>query len=201
MSIEALINHIGYPLVFLIVAAEYSGLPLPGETAVLLAAAAAGAGKGFHFGLVFLFAAIGAIAGNTIGYQIGRRGGRVFIERLSGLLRFKEAHIRKTEDFFARYGVIAIFIGRWISYLRVLTALMAGVSRMHYPKFLLCNVLSGILWAGVVTFLGFKFGRNIAVVEQGIEEIGLVTIVVALTLVAVYFLATRLFFHHDNPRK
>ena len=115
MSMEALINHIGYPLVFLIVAAEYSGLPLPGETAVLLAAAAAGAGKGFHIGLVFLLAAIGAIIGNAIGYQIGRRGGRVLIERLSGLLRFKEAHIRRAEDFFAKYGVITIFIGRWIS--------------------------------------------------------------------------------------
>ncbi len=201
MSIEALINHIGYPLVFFLIAAEYSGLPLPGETALLIAAATAGAGKGFNIWLVFFFASLGAIAGDSIGYMIGRRGGRVLFERLSGRLWFKETHIRKTEDFFAYHGGIAVFIGRWISYLRLLTALMAGVSRMNYPKFLLSNVLSGILWAGVVGYLGYKFGKHLAIVEQTIEEIGFGILIVALVAAALYFIASGLFFHRERPRK
>ena len=201
MSIETLINHIGYPLVFLFIAAEYSGLPLPGETAVLIAAATAGAGKGFNIWFIFLFASFGAIVGNSVGYQIGRRGGRLLFQRLSGWLWFKEAHIRKAELFFARHGGITVFIGRWISYLRILTGIMAGVSRMNYPKFFLCNVLSGILWAGVVSYLGFKFGKHIAVIEQTIEEIGLGIFVIALAAVTLYFLATKLFFPRERPRK
>jgi membrane protein DedA with SNARE-associated domain len=201
MSIEALIIHIGYPLVLFFIAAEYSGLPLPGETAALIAAATAGAGKAFNIWLVFLFAALGAIVGDSIGYLVGRRGGRVLFERFSGRLWFKEAHIRKTEDFFAHHGGMAVFFGRWISSLRLLTAIMAGVSRMNYPKFLISNVLSGILWAGVISYLGYKFGKHITIIEQTIEEIGFMILIIAIAVVAVYFLAAKLFFRRERPRK
>jgi len=199
MSIEALIIHIGYPLVLLFIAAEYSGLPLPGETAVLIAAATAGAGKGFNIWLVFLFASLGAIVGDLIGYFIGRRGGRVLFERFSGRLWFKKAHIRKTEDFFAHHGSIAVFFGRWISYLRLLTAIMAGISRMNYTKFLLSNILSGILWAGVVSYFGYKFGKHITIIEQAVEEIGFMILIIAIAVVGVYFLAAKLFFRRERP--
>jgi membrane protein DedA with SNARE-associated domain len=201
MSIEALIIHIGYPLVLFFIAAEYSGLPLPGESAVLITAATAGAGKGFNIWIVFLFASLGAIIGDSIGYLIGRRGGRILFERFSGRLWFKEAHIRKTENFFAHHGGIAVFFGRWISYLRLLTAIMAGISRMNYSKFLLSNVLSGVLWAGVVSYLGYKFGKHITIIEQNVEEIGFMILIIAIALVAVYFLAAKLFFHRERPRK
>jgi membrane protein DedA with SNARE-associated domain len=201
MSIEALIHHIGYPLVFLFIAAEYAGLPLPGETALLIAAGAAGAGRGFHIGIVFLFASLGAIAGDSIGYFIGRRGGRPLFERLSGKLWFKEEHIRKAELFFERHGGLAVFFGRWIAYLRLLTALMAGVSRMNYPKFLLANVLSGVLWAGVICWLGFKFGRHLALIEQAIEIIGFAILAAALVATAVWFLVFRVILHRERPRR
>ena len=199
MWVEYLITHVGYPLVFVLTAAEYSGLPLPGETAVLVAAATAGAGKGFTIWIVFLLAALGAIAGDMVGYQIGRRGGRALFERLSGRLWFRETHIRKAENFFARRGFIAVFAGRWISYLRLFTALMAGVSRMPYHKFLLANVLSGILWAGAMSWLGFKFGKHLAGIEQAIEEVGFGILAIALIAIALYFLITNLLQRREHP--
>jgi membrane protein DedA with SNARE-associated domain len=191
MSLEALIQTVGYPLVFLFIMGESAGVPMPGETTVLIAAGAAGAGKGFNIWLVFTFAAAGAIVGDTIGYWIGRRGGRALFARLSGKLWFKKEHIEKAERFFAKHGGKAVFLGRGVSYLRVLTALMAGVSRMHYPRFLFYNALGGITWAAVVSFVGYKFGQNLPLVEKVIREIGWVVLVAVVCVAAGYFAAVK----------
>jgi membrane protein DedA with SNARE-associated domain len=187
MSLEVLIQTVGYPLVFLLIMGESAGVPMPGETAVLIAAGAAGAGKGFNIWLVFLFASAGAIVGDTIGYWIGRRGGRALLGRLSGKLWFKKDHIEKAELFFARHGGKAVFFGRSVSYLRVLTALMAGVSRMYYPRFLFYNAMGGITWAAVVSFVGYKFGRHLPFVEKVIDEIGWGVLIAVLCIAAVYY--------------
>jgi membrane protein DedA with SNARE-associated domain len=192
MSFEALILSVGYPLVFLFIMGESAGVPLPGETTVLIASGAAGAGKGFNIWLVFLFASAGAIVGDTIGYWIGRRGGRALLGRLSGKLWFKKDHIEKAEKFFAKHGGKAVFFGRSVSYLRVLTALMAGVSQMNYPRFLFYNALGGIAWAAVVSFVGFKFGRHLDVVESVIREIGWGVLIGIACICLGYFAAVKL---------
>jgi len=187
MSLKVLIHSIGYPLVFLLIMGESAGVPLPGETAVLVAAGAAGAGKGFSVWLVFLVAAAGAIVGGIIGYWIGRCGGRVLLERLSGRLWFKKEHIEKVEIFFTKHGGKAVFFGRSVSYLRVLTALMAGVSRMRFPRFLFYNAIGSIAWAAAVSFVGYKFGRHLPFVKDIIDEIGWGVLIALVCLVAVYF--------------
>ena len=192
MPLESILLTVGYPLVFLLVMAESAGVPLPGETAILIASGAAGAGKGFNAWLVFGCAAAGAIVGDTIGYWIGRRGGRALLTRLAGKLWFKQGHIEKTEKFFSRHGGKAVFFGRSVSYLRVFTALMAGVSRMHYPKFLFYNALGGIVWAGAVSFIGYKFGRHLDIVEKIIREIGWGLLAAVVLLAALYLLARKL---------
>ncbi len=191
MSLEALIQTVGYPLVFLFIMGESAGVPMPGETTVLIAAGAAGAGKGFNIWLVFAFASAGAIVGDTIGYWIGRRGGRALLERLSGKLWFKKDHIEKAEKFFARHGGKAVFFGRGVSYLRVLTALMAGVSRMHYPRFLFYNAMGGITWAAVVSFIGYKFGQHLPLIEKIIREIGWGLLIAAVCIAVIYYLAVK----------
>lgn len=191
MSLEALIQTVGYPLVFLFIMGESAGVPMPGETTVLIAAGAAGSGKGFNIWLVFVFAAAGAIVGDTIGYWIGRRGGRALLGRLSGRLWFKQDHIEKAERFFARHGGKAVFFGRSVSYLRVLTALMAGVSRMHYPRFLFYNALGGIVWAGIVSFLGFKFGQHLPYIEKIIHEFGMGLLVCIAAVVLLWYIARK----------
>jgi membrane protein DedA with SNARE-associated domain len=192
MSLETIIFSVGYPLVFFLIMGESMGVPMPGETAVLIAAGAAGAGKSFNIWFVFLFAAAGAIVGDTIGYWIGRSGGRNILLRLGKKRWVKKEHLEKAEKFFARHGGKAVFFGRSVSYLRVLTALMAGVSHMHYPRFLFYNASGGLVWAGVVSFVGYKFGQHLDLVEKGIKYFGRGLLVVVILLGILYYVAGKL---------
>jgi membrane protein DedA with SNARE-associated domain len=191
MSLETIILSVGYPLVFLVIMGESMGVPMPGETAVLIAAGAAGAGQSFNIWLVFLFASAGAIVGDTIGYWIGRRGGRNLLLRLGKKRWVKEEHLEKAETFFEKHGGKAVFFGRSVSYLRVLTALMAGVSHMHYPRFLFYNALGGLVWAGVVSFVGYKFGQHLDLVEKVIKDFGRGLLIAVLLLALLYYITHR----------
>jgi membrane protein DedA with SNARE-associated domain len=188
MHLESLISAMGYPAVFLLVMGECMGIPLPGETGLLIAAAASGTGKMFVIWWVIVAAASGAIVGDTLGYWIGRRGGRGLVLRLTGKFFIKREHLEKAEVFFLHHGGKAVFFGRSVSYLRVLTALLAGVSRMYYPKFLLFNALGGIAWAAVFGLAGYAFGKNLGFLEERIREIGWGALAVFIMAVIVYFL-------------
>lgn len=172
MHFESVIVTAGYPAVFLFAMGECMGIPLPGETGLLIAAAASGTGKLFSIGWVISAAAAGAIVGDTLGYWIGRRGGRGLVLRLTGKFFLKREHLKKAEGFFSRHGGKAVFFGGSVSYLRILTALLAGVSCMRYPSFLLYNALGGITWAVVFGLAGYAFGKNIGFLEECIRDIG-----------------------------
>jgi membrane protein DedA with SNARE-associated domain len=188
MHLESLISAIGYPAVFFLVMGECMGIPLPGETGLLIAAAASGTGKMFSIWWVISAAAAGAIVGDTLGYWIGRRGGRSLVLRLTGKFFIKREHLEKAEVFFLHHGGKAVFFGRSVSYLRVLTALLAGVSRMYYPKFLLFNALGGIAWAVVFGLAGYAFGKNLGFLEERIREIGWGALAVFIMAVIAYIL-------------
>jgi membrane protein DedA with SNARE-associated domain len=188
MHLESLITAIGYPAVFFLVMGECMGIPLPGETGLLIAAAASGTGKMFVIWWVIVAAASGAIVGDTLGYWIGRRGGRGLVLRLTGKFFIKKEHLEKAEVFFLHHGGKAVFFGRSVSYLRVLTALLAGVSRMYYPKFLLFNALGGIAWAVVFGLAGYAFGKKLGFLEERIREIGWGALAVFIIAVIAYIL-------------
>jgi len=191
MSVEAIVTAMGYPAVFLLVMGECMGIPLPGETALLIAAAASGTGRYFNIWWVIAAAAGGAIVGDTLGYWIGRRGGRVLIVRIMKRFRIKAEHLQKAENFFAHHGGKAVFFGRSVSYLRVLTALLAGVSCMNYPKFLAFNAAGGIVWALVFGWAGFACGKNLDVLKEWVHEIGIGILVIFAIGIALYFLGKR----------
>lgn len=188
MDIAGLIETIGYPAIFLLVMGECMGVPLPGETALLIASAAAGTGKAFNIWWVVAFAAGGAIVGDTIGYWIGRRGGRALVERIAGKFLIKHKHLEKAERFFERHGGKAVFFGRSVSYLRVLTALLAGASKMQYRKFLIYNAAGGIAWASVFGAAGYMFGGKLDVLEEHIHLIAVALSAVAAVAVIVYLI-------------
>ena len=191
MSLEAIIQSIGYPAVFIFVAGECMGIPMPGETGLLIAAATAGTGKIFNIYAVIAVASAAAIIGDTVGYWIGRKGGRKVVLRLMGKFHIKQEHLEKTERFFSRHGGKAVFFGRSFSYLRVLTALLAGVSHMYYPRFLLFNALGGITWAVVFGMAGFHFGKNLGFFRSIMHEIAIGILVVAVIAAGIYFLRKR----------
>ena len=191
MNLEAIITGAGYPAIFLLVMADCMGIPMPGETARLIAAGAAGTGTAFNIWGVIAAATAGAIVGDTIGYWIGRRGGRPLLQGIMKRFGIRQAHLEKAETFFARHGAPAVFFGRSFSYLRVLTALLAGVSRMRYPQFLFFNILGGIVWACVVGFAGYTCGKNLGALEIWIRETGWALLALLLIYAAVWYLLRR----------
>jgi membrane protein DedA with SNARE-associated domain len=144
----------GFPplIIYLIVAGvigvESMGVPLPGEITLVSASLLAVQGVGSPWG-VAMAASAGAIIGDSIGYAVGRRGGRPMLARLGR--RFPKHlgpdQLERAERMFSRWGVWAVFFGRFIALLRILAGPMAGALRVPYRKFLLANAGGGLVWA------------------------------------------------------
>jgi membrane protein DedA with SNARE-associated domain len=142
-SILSLTQHLGYPLLVAVVGAESMGVPLPGETALILGGLAASEGR-LSIVLVIVLGAAAAIVGDNIGFQIGRRGGRVLLERPGRFYEERQRVLAVGDPFFERHGPKAVFLGRWIAGLRVWASWLAGASVMSWRSFLLWNALGGI---------------------------------------------------------
>jgi len=148
----------GLAILFAAVALESVGVPVPGESSLIAAGVLASRGE-LHMSTVVAVAATAAIVGDNVGYVLGRWGGRRLLDRWGPLRRFGDRVLPKTERFFARYGGAAVFLGRFITGIRVAAAWMAGVSCMQWWRFLLWNALGAIVWATVVALAGDALGQ------------------------------------------
>jgi undecaprenyl-diphosphatase len=150
-------TQLGYSALGALILGESAGLPLPGETALIVAGGLAAAGH-MSLPLVVLVAAAAAIAGDTAGYLLGRRGGRAFLLR-DGLGAAHRRHaVARADVFFARYGVAAVFFGRWVPVVRVVVALCAGATRMPWRRFGPANAAGALAWAATVATLAWLLG-------------------------------------------
>jgi membrane protein DedA with SNARE-associated domain len=131
-----------------IIGLESMGIPLPGEVALVTASLLAVKEICSPWG-VATAAAIGAIAGDSLGYAFGKRGGRPLLDRLSRKFpkHLGPKEIARAESMFERYGTWAVFFGRFIALLRILAGPLAGALKVPYPRFLLANASGGIVWA------------------------------------------------------
>jgi len=164
LMLAALINvpaGVGYPVLFGFVAAESAGALVPGETALIVAAALAADGQ-LSLPLVIAIAAVAAIIGDNIGYQLGRRGLRRLLDRPGRWSGRRQEVIARGEAFFARHGSAAVFFGRWLPGLRVVASWLAGAEHMPWPRFLVWNALGGIAWAATIGGLAYALGRSVA---------------------------------------
>jgi membrane protein DedA with SNARE-associated domain len=175
-------THHGLPLLGVVVGIESFGIPLPGETALIAFGVLASQG---HYGIewVIVVAAAGAIVGDNLGYWlIGRLGGRALFRRWGWLNRYSDRVLPRAEAVMARHGGKTVFFGRFVSILRYTVAWIAGLSRMHWWKFLFWNAAGGIAWATAVGLLAYYAGRAVA---DAVQRYGLYTaaaIAVALLL-------------------
>lgn len=167
-----------YLLVGTVIGVESMGIPLPGEITLVSAALLASAGVTSP-AWVASAAALGAVIGDSVGYAVGRRGGRPLLERLGG--RFPRhlgpAHLDRAEQMFARCGVWAVFFGRFVALLRILAGPLAGALRVPYRKFLLANATGGVVWAFGTTYLLFYVGRA---AERWLKDMSWVALAVAV---------------------
>lgn len=177
----------GLILLFAVVAAESAGVPLPGETALIAAAILAARG---HYSIVevIVVAALAAIIGDNIGYWIGRTGGRALLERWGPIKRYSERVLPPGERFFRKHGGKTVFIGRFVSVLRVTAAWLAGITHMPWWRFFLWNAAGGIIWATLVSLLAYYFGKAAA---DAVATYGIYALVAIVVLAAIAFVVMR----------
>jgi membrane protein DedA with SNARE-associated domain len=184
MDVEALLQSIPPLAVYLVVAGvvglESLGIPLPGEI-VLVSAALMSSHHELAVNPIGVGAAavIGAVIGDSIGYSIGRRFGMPLFDRLGRRFpkHFGPGHVMLAERTFERWGVRAVFFGRFIALLRIFAGPLAGALKMPYPRFLAANVSGGICWAGGTTALVYFAGMA---AERWLSRFSWVALVIAI---------------------
>jgi membrane protein DedA with SNARE-associated domain len=169
---------LAYLIVGGVIAVESMGIPLPGEICLVGASLLAATGA-IDVWWVAIAASAGAIIGDSIGYAIGRRGGRPLLERLGRRFptHLGPDQLSRAERLFDKYGVWAIFFGRFVALLRVLAGPLAGALRVPYPRFLLANAAGGIVWAGGTSLVIYKVGQA---AEHWLSRFSWVALVVAV---------------------
>jgi membrane protein DedA with SNARE-associated domain len=179
----------GLILLFAAVAVESAGIPVPGETALIAAAILATPGQ-HHYSIVsvIVVAAAGAIVGDNIGYWLGRQGGRALLERWSVTERYAARVLPPAERFFEKHGAKTVFFGRFIAFLRVSSAWLAGISRMPWWRFLLWNAAGGIVWATGVSLLAYQFGKSAA---DAVSRYGLYGVAALVVIAVIVFISIR----------
>ncbi|HUZ66430.1 MAG TPA: DedA family protein [Beijerinckiaceae bacterium] len=176
-----LISSYGYWLVFLVVAMESTGIPLPGETMLISAAIYAGQTHQLNIFLIVACAATAAILGDNCGYWIGREAGMPLLRRYGHYVGLDQNRLRLGQYVFMRHGGKIVFFGRFIAVLRALAAVLAGANGFAWPRFLLFNAAGGIGWAALFGFGGYAFGRAI---HRIAGPLGLGLLVIALAAIA-----------------
>ena len=149
-----------YAVVALVIGLESLGVPLPGEIVLVSAALMSSQHGGINPIVLGACASIGAVVGDSIGYAIGRKGGRPLLAWLGKKFpkHFGEGHVATAERSFQKWGMWAVFFGRFVALLRIFAGPLAGVLHMPYWKFLIANVLGGICWAGGTTAAVYYVG-------------------------------------------
>ncbi|MEU4351006.1 DedA family protein [Streptomyces sp. NPDC023838] len=179
-----------YLLVGLVIGLESLGIPLPGE--IVLVSSALLASQEGHINPVILGAAavVGAVVGDSIGYAIGRKGGRPLLAWLGAKFpkHFSDGHVAMAENSFKKWGMWAVFVGRFIALLRIFAGPLAGVLHMPYWKFLIANVLGGICWAGGTTAAIYYIG---VVAESWLKNFSYVGLGLAAVLGVVSMLVVK----------
>lgn len=183
MSISHLITSYGYWAVFVLIALESLGIPLPGETALIIAGAYAGSTHELSPWAIFAVAAAAAILGDNAGFWIGLKGGYRLARAYGPKVRLDERKLKIARYLFDTHGPKVVFFGRFTAVLRTYAAFLAGASRMAWRRFLPANAAGGIAWAGVYTFASYAAGDTLRRLSGPIDVV--LTVVGLLAILAV----------------
>ncbi len=186
-EVASLIHAYGLGMLFLVVALESTGVPLPGETALVSAAIYAGVSHHFSLPLVIAVAAAGAIVGDNCGYALGRTLGLRLLLRHGGRIGLGRERLLLGQYLFFRHGGKIVFFGRFVAFLRTFAALLAGVNRMAWWRFLALNALGGLCWASLFATAAYVFGDRVGQVTGPMSAVFIAAGVAALAAGWVFF--------------
>jgi len=186
-DLNHLVSQYGYAAVGVVVGLESMGIPLPGETILVLSAIYAGTHSDLRIAGVIAAAALGAILGDNVGYWLGREFGYPLLLRYGRHVGLTETRIKLGQYLFLRHGGKVVFFGRFIAVLRVLAAFLAGVNRMEWRSFLIANAAGGVLWSLVYGVGAYLFGSALFHAARPVTITlviaGLVIVIVAMRYV------------------
>jgi membrane protein DedA with SNARE-associated domain len=187
--VQHFFTHHGLPLLFVVIMLESFGIPLPGETALIVFGVLASKGD-YAVEWVIVVAAAAAIIGDNLGYWIiGRWGGRALFRRNRWLQRWSETVLPRAEGIMERHGGKTVFFGRFVAILRFTAAWVAGLGRMSWWRFLFWNAFGGVVWATVVALVAFYGGQAAAdaIERYGLIAAGAIAVLLILVWAAVHF--------------
>jgi membrane protein DedA with SNARE-associated domain len=184
-SLQPVLDQFGYLAVTGFVLLEDFGVPVPGETILILGAVYAGTGR-LEIWLVGVLGFLGAVVGDNIGFAIGHFGGRPLVEKYGRYVFLTSERLDKATAFFERRGARIIVVARFIEGLRQANGIIAGISGMHWARFLAYNALGAALWVGLWTSVGYFAGDHITPIYNAFTKGGLYVLIALVVLLAAY---------------
>lgn len=189
--LRAAVVHYGYWAVAALLLLESAGLPLPGETVLLLASFLAYTEHELQLPWLIVIATLATTAGGELGFALGRHGGRPLLERYQNFFGIRAENMARGERLFARYGCPTVFLARFIFGMRVLASLLAGTLRMPWRKFALFNFLGAALWAAAISSAGYLFGGHWNRLASDLKRFDLAVAIVAALAAILWCWKTR----------
>jgi membrane-associated protein len=187
---RAIVDY-GYWAVGVALLLENAGIPMPGETMLLLASFMAYSQHDLKLSWIIVVATLAATLGDNLGFALGYFGGRPLLARYQSLFRLKQSTLDRGEQLFARYGPATIFFARFVFGMRIIAGPMAGVLRMAWKRFLIFNFLGAVLWVSVIASLGYFFGRHWDRMENALKRFDIAIVIVVVIAILVWWLRRR----------
>ena len=192
--LEALRNAVvqyGYWAVGTALLLENAGIPVPGETILLLASFLAFSQHDLRLPWIIVVATLAATLGDNLGFSLGYYGGRPLLVRYQSLFRVKDTTIARGEQLFAKYGAVTVFFARFVFGMRIVAGPMAGVLRMSWRKFLIFNFLGAVVWVSVISCAGYLFGRHWERLQEGLKRFDVIALAVVALVAAILWWRNR----------
>ena len=184
--IRPYVNEYGYFSIFFGVMLENLGIPIPGETILIIGGALAGT-QLLEFHWVILCTIAGAILGDNFGYWIGLKGGRKLLVKYGHYILIREKQLQKAEEYFAKFGDVTIFFARFITGIRVFGAILAGASKMHWKRFFIFNAAGATAWAFTFGTLGYYFAKSIHLLGHYIIKAEIAIIIILILAIVLFW--------------
>lgn len=196
--VKHVVESMGYPGVFLLIALESTLVPIPSELVMPFAGYLAGRGS-FSLPVIMIINSVAALVGSGVCYFIGAKGGKPFLERYGKFFLLRKHDLEKTERVFAKHGKWVVLIGRFIPVVRHIISIPAGIARMPLRTFFLQTFIGSTIWGGFLILLGYYLGDNWEAVATKLKRFDLV--IGVLVVLAIVALGIRFFVRRRRERQ
>lgn len=187
----SLIDHYGYGGLFFVLVLGNIGAPVGVEILMPLAGALTATGHLPYLWLTIVVSVLGELGGGTIGYGIGRFGGRPLVDRFGRYVHLTHANLDRVQAFFERYGSFAIFVCRFVPVIRGIVSIPAGLAEMNLAHFYLWYALGSAVFCGALIYLGVALGEHLDAVIPLLHKTGLIALLLALAAIVVVWIVMR----------